>query len=74
MLSILTLSILKPRNDFKAFLDVLILRPNTYQNYDTVGEGNHVGSLDFTFKSYKDINFYIGPKKKRNSKFCFNES
>tara|TARA_X000000368_G_C22994184_1_gene695804 strand:- start:194 stop:1465 length:1272 start_codon:yes stop_codon:yes gene_type:complete len=64
-------SILKPRNDFKAFLDVLILRPNTYQNYDTVGEGNHVGSLDFTFKSYKDINFYIQKMFDDRSGFSF---
>ena len=37
----------------EAFLDVFILRTNTYQNYDVNGEGNHLGFWNFQFNNEK---------------------
>ena len=52
-------NIIKPRNTFESFLDVFILRTNTYQDYDINGEGNHLGFWNFQLKTKKFISILI---------------
>ena len=62
---------ISPRNNLRAFGDVIILRTNTYQNYDINGEGNHVGSWDFQYRSKGNFNFFLSKMFDDKSGFLF---
>jgi len=60
-----------PRNNLRALGDVIILRTNTYQNYDINGEGNHVGSWNFQYTSKGNFNFFYSKMFDDKSGFLF---
>ena len=62
---------ISPRNNLRALGDVIILRTNTYQNYDINGEGNHVGSWDFQYRSKGNFNFFFSKMFDDKSGFLF---
>ena len=66
-------NIIKPRNTFESFLDVFILRTNTYQDYDINGEGNHLGFWNFQLKT-KKIHFNFDKYFDDKSGFEFKNS
>ena len=62
---------ISPRNNLRALGDVIILRTNTYQNYDINGEGNHVGSWNFRYRSEGNFDIFFNKMFDDKSGFLF---